>query len=310
MKLDLSVVIPIFNEEENIPKLHKGLKEVIKNLKVNHEIIFINDGSIDNSENIVRKIIRKDKKTKLISFSRNFGHMQAISAGLTHSMGQKVVIMDADLQDPPEVINDLWKKSEEGFNIVYAIKSKRKENFLKKFLFTIFYNIITKISRVKMPKDAGTFSIIDRKSVDVIISLPERNKYFSGLRAWTGFSQGSITYERGRRIKGKSKSITKLIGMGLDGIFSFSYLPLRLASLLGFIFASIAFAFIVFVLVARFIFDKGIVGWASTMSTILLIGGVQLITLGIIGEYLARIYDEVKNRPEYIIAEKIGFKKK
>lgn len=310
MKFKISVVVPVYNEEKNIVILHSRLKKVLKKIGTNHEIIFVNDGSSDKTIVRLKKIRKSDRKVRIISFTRNFGHMQAVSAGLKETLGEKIVVIDADLQDPPETILPMWQKAKEGFDIVYGIKIKRKEGIVKRFLFSAFYDFLGKISKVKMPANAGAFSLLDKKVVKMINNLPERNKFFSGLRAWTGFSHVGIVYERNERYAGQAKPITKLFGMAIDGILAFSYLPLRLASIFGFVFASVSFIFIIVVVAARFFFDKGIIGWASTMSTILLIGGVQLITLGIIGEYLARIYDEVKNRPEYVISEKVGFNKK
>lgn len=304
--VDLSVVIPIFNEEETIPKLYTRLKKVLKDLSLTYEIIFIDDGSKDQSFIRLKELRDKNNQIKLISFSRNFGHMSAVSAGLKHSSGNKVVLIDGDLQDPPEIIPEMLKKAKD-FEVVYGIKKKRKEGFLRRLLFKSFYLLLNTISPYKMPKDAGTFSVIDKKVVNILNSLPERNKYLSGLRAWIGFAQTGIIYERDARFAGKPASLTRLFKLALDGMISFSYIPLRLSSFLGFTFASLAFVFIIIVVILRVFFEWGIVGWASTLSTVLLIGGVQLITLGIIGEYLARIYDEVKQRPEYIITQKIGF---
>lgn len=306
-KLSISVVIPVFNEEKNVPILYKRLKKVLKKINVSHEIIFINDKSSDNSLNEIISLRKRDKKIKIISFSRNFGHMPAVSAGLKYSSGKKIVIMDADLQDPPEVITKMWTKSKQGYDVVYGVKKKRKEKLIKRFLFKVFYRILNNISSYKMPLDAGTFSLIDRKVIDILISLPEKNKYLSGLRAWTGFKQTGIIYERAKRYSGKEASLKRLVKLALDGMISFSYLPLRFASLVGFICACLSIIGILTVLVLKLFFGWGLIGWASTMITILLVAGVQLITLGIIGEYLARIYDEVKSRPEYIVSEEIGF---
>lgn len=306
MRLDLSLVIPIFNEALTIPELYRRLQKTLQPLELNHEIIFINDGSSDNSLKLLKSLRQKDHRVKILSFSRNFGHMSAIAAGLNVSGGKKVVLMDADLQDPPEIIPKMLKATK-GFEVVYGVKSKRKEGLVRRLLFTYFYRLLNFIAAHKMPLDAGTFSVLDRRVVDILNQLPERNKYFSGLRSWTGFSQTGIIYERDPRFAGPPASYQRLVKLALDGMISFSYIPLRLASFLGFICAILAFGFIGLVIMSRIFLGFGIVGWASTMSTVLLIGGIQLITLGIIGEYLARIYDQVKNRPEYIIAEKIGF---
>lgn len=308
MAITLTVVIPIFNEEKNIPVLYKRLKKVINKISKSHEIIFVDDGSSDTSLEVIKKLRIKDKKIKAISFSRNFGHMPAVIAGLKESIGQKVVIMDADLQDPPEVITRMWKKSEEGFDVIYGVKKKRKEGILRKLLFKIFYRILNSISTYKMPLDAGTFSLIDKKVVLILGSLQEKNKYLSGLRSWSGFRQTGITYERGKRFMGKEASLRRLSKLALDGMISFSYLPLRLATFLGFVCSLLSIIGIITVMILRIFFGIGLIGWASTITTILLLSSVQLITLGIIGEYLARIYDEVKSRPEYIISKTFGIK--
>jgi dolichol-phosphate mannosyltransferase len=232
--------------------------------------------------------------------------MPAVVAGLRNSSGDRVVIMDADLQDPPEVILDMWKKADQGFDVVYGVKKKRKEGIFRRILFKSFYRLLNNVSDYKMPLDSGTFSLVDRKVVMILANLPERNKYLSGLRAWTGFRQTGVFYERGKRFSGREASLRRLTKLALDGLISFSYLPLRLASYFGFVCAILAVFAIFVVLVLKIFFGWGLMGWASTMTTILLLSGVQLITLGIIGEYLSRIYDEVKSRPEYIISKKIG----
>ena len=303
----LSIVIPIYNEEKNIPELYRRLKNVLKSITTKYEIIFVDDGSHDKSFSALKKLRIHDKKVKIIHFSRNFGHMPALSAGLSASTGNKVVVMDADLQDPPEIISKMHKLTMEGYDVIYGVKIGRKESALKRLLFLSFYRILNSISSYKMPLDAGTFSMIDHRVVKVLNALPERNKYFSGMRAWAGFKQTSIIYKRGARAAGSPKTFAKLLELATNGLISFSYLPLRFASIFGFICAGLSFMGIVAVLILRAFFGLGIVGWASTMSAILLVGGIQLITTGIIGEYLARIYDEVKGRPEYIIEEKIGF---
>lgn len=308
MKIILSVVVPIFNESGNINQLYSRLNEVLRKISREHEIIFINDGSSDNSLALLKKIRRKDKKIKIISFSRNFGHMAAVDAGLTNAKSEWVIVMDGDLQDPPEVIPKMLVRAKEGFDVVYGVKKKRKEGVIKRTLFSMFYRLFDMLSPYKMPANAGTFSLMNKKVVKLIVSLPEKNKFVSGLRAWTGFSQVGVEYERSARHAGEPASLKRLTKLALDGIISFSYIPLRIASILGFIFATFAFLAIIGVFVLRIFFGFGIVGWASTMSAVLFVGGIQLITLGIIGEYLARIYDEVKNRPKYIISEKLGFK--
>lgn len=306
---ELTVVIPVYNEEKNIAELYRRLKPVLKSITSRYEIIFVNDGSTDQTPAKLQRLRAKDRLVKIISFSRNFGHMAAIAAGLLHSSGKRIVLMDADLQDPPEVIPQMWEKAKLGFEVVYGIKIRRKEGLIRRLMFSSFYKILDLVSPYKMPANVGTFSLMDQKVAKILASLPERNKYLSGLRAWTGFSQTGIVYERGHRFSGQPASLRRLVKLALDGLVSFSYIPLRLATILGFFCAIIAFISIMVVLLLRIFFNFGIVGWASTLSTVLLMGGIQLITLGILGEYLARIYDEVKNRPEFIITEKTGFKK-
>ena len=308
MDTKISVVIPVYNEEQNLKTLYAELTATIKQITSSYEVIFVNDGSTDKSLQQIKLLKKKDRKIKALSFSRNFGHMAALSAGLSHAGGKHVVIMDADMQDPPKVILKMYKKAKEGFNVVYGKKVNRKESPVRRGMFNLFYKIIDAISPLALPHNVGTFCIIDQKVAKILISLPEKNKYFSGLRTWAGFNQTEVVYERSARYKGSDASLKRLFNLAIDGMVSFSYIPFRLASFVGFAFATIAFIAILIVVIARIFFGVGIIGWASTMITVLLIGGVQLITLGIIGEYLARIYDEVKGRPEYIISEKIGFK--
>lgn len=305
----ISAVIPVFNEEKNIPLIYSKLKGVLSKIAKNHEIIFVNDGSTDDSLKLLRLLRKKDKSIKIISFSRNFGQNAARSAGLAYASGQKVIILDADLQDSPETIEKMYKMGKEGYDVVFGVKRQRDEGPIKNFLLFSFYRILNLVSQYKMPPDAGAFSLMDRRVVDALNNLPEKNKYLSGLRAWVGFKQKGVTYSRGKRSFGKSVSLTTLLKLALDALISFSYIPLRVATILGFIFAMASFIFIFVVVALRIFFGFGIIGWASTMTAILLLGSIQLITLGIIGEYLARIYDEVKKRPDYIISEKIGFGK-
>jgi dolichol-phosphate mannosyltransferase len=305
-KTSISIVVPAYNEEKNILILYQRLKKALREISNSYEIIIIDDGSKDNTLKNIQKLSKKDKKVKGISFSRNFGHMSALSAGIKRSTGKKVALIDADLQDPPEVIPKMWKKSNQGYEVVYGIKKKRKEGAAKKILFDGFYKILETLSNYKMPSNVGTFSLIDRRVVEVINNIPEKNKYLSGLRAWVGFKQTGIIYEREKRSYDQASSFKKLFKLASDAIFSFSYIPLRIASIIGIICATIALIGIIAVIMLRLFFGWGIVGWASTLVTILLFSSIQLITLGIIGEYLARIYDEVKNRPEYVIKEMIG----
>lgn len=305
--MKISIVIPVYNEEGNIFPVYRELKKILPKISKSFEIIFVDDGSNDDTYLKLSELSKTSKRIKVISFSRNFGQMAAVEAGLQKTTGDIVALMDADLQDPPKILLKMYKKIQEGFDVVYGVKKNRKENKLRVFLFTSFYKIFDKITQYNFPLDAGTYSMMNRKIVDLLVDMPEKNKYISGLRSWAGYKQTGIIYARDKRYSGKQATYSRLFRLALDGIFSFSYLPLRLASILGFATAFLSLISILFVIFARFYFNFGIIGWASTMSAILLFSGVQLITLGIIGEYLARIYDEVKGRPKFIIKDQINF---
>jgi dolichol-phosphate mannosyltransferase len=262
----------------------------------------------------MKEIYEQDPKWKIIKFSRNFGHQTAVSAGLHYSKGLCVIVIDADLQDPPEEIIHLIEKWKEGYEVVYAVRKKRKENILKRFSYKTFYRILSIISDIKIPLDTGDFCLMDRKVVDLINSMPEKNRFIRGLRAWTGFRQYGIKYERMQRAAGDSKySLKKLVKLAIDGIFSFSSTPLRMASYLGFIVSIFAFCLMIFTFFQRVFTDyfakighAPVRGFATTVILISFIGGVQLICLGTLGEYIGRIYEEVKGRPIWIIGESFG----
>lgn len=303
-----SIVIPIFNEQETIPELYRRLKNVIEKLDCDVEIIFIDDGSRDNSFQKLVELNCKDNSVKIIQFSRNFGHQIAISAGLDHAQGDAVILMDGDLQDPPELIPTLISKWKEGNEVVYTIKRSRKENFLKRFAFHSFYVILKYFSLIKIPMEAGHFSLMDKKVIDVFRRMQERNRYVSGMRAWIGFKQVGIEFDREARFAGKPQmTFAKLLSMALDGLISFSKVPLRLAIYIGLLSALVSFIGGLYVIYEKLFTDKAILGWASTIVSITFLGGLILLTLGIIGEYIGRIYDEVKQRPLYIIKDKVGF---
>ena len=304
-----SIIIPILNEENTLPILYGRLKEVLENFKENYDIIFINDGSTDNSLNIILGICQKDKNVKLIDFSRNFGHQMAITAGLEHAEGDAVIIMDGDLQDPPEVLPKFIEKWKEGWEVVYAIRKNRKENVIKKTAYNLFYKLLKVISYVNIPLDSGDFSLIDRRIVDILLTLPERNRFVRGLRTWVGFKQIGVEYNRNERYAGIPKyNFRKLLNLAYDGLVSFSYAPLRFATNFGFLIAFLAFSGILIVIFLKLFSDIKVAGWASQVTIILFIGGVQLITIGIIGEYIGKILDEVKQRPKYLIKQKVGLK--
>jgi glycosyltransferase involved in cell wall biosynthesis len=304
----ISVIIPIFNEQEVLPELHRRLTGVIGQLREEAEVILVDDSSRDKSFELMKEIHKQDPRFKLIRLSRNFGHQVAISAGIELAHGDAVVLMDGDLQDPPELLPqmvDLWKQ---GNAVVYTVKRSRKENPLKRFAFKSFYRVLHFLSSIRIPMDAGNFSLMDRNVVDVLRSMPERNRYISGLRAWAGFPQAHVTYDRDPRFAGKPQmSIRRLIQLALDGIISFSNVPLRMAIYLGLTTAVVSFAGGLFVLYEKLFTDRAILGWTSTIVSILFMGGMILLTLGVIGEYISRIYEEVKKRPLYVIRDKVGF---
>ena len=305
----ISVVIPVYNEEETVAELHRRLHAMFSRLKHDYELIFVDDGSHDNSLPLLLSLQKQDKHLKILSFSRNFGHQIAISAGIDHASGDAVVLMDGDLQDPPEVLPEFIRKWREGYDVVYAIRKNRKENILKRAAYAAFYRILKKISYLNIPLDSGDFCIIYRRVAEIIRTLSERNRFIRGLRTWTGFRQTGLEYERERRFAGKPKyTVGKLLKLAYDGIFSFSTIPLRIAIYTGMAAALISFAAGLFILYEKIISDIPIVGWASTMVTLVFLGGIILLTLGIVGEYIGRIHEEVKNRPLYILREKIGFK--
>ncbi len=304
-----SIVIPIYNEQEIIPELSNRLKAVIDKLDDSAEIIFIDDGSHDKSFEILESLQAKDPCIKLIGLSRNFGHQVAITAGIDNTSGDAVILMDGDLQDPPELIPSMIRKWKEGYHVVYTIKKSRKENPLKRFAFHSFYRLMQIFSSISIPLEAGNFSLMDREVVKIIQKMPERNRYISGMRAWTGFKQTGIEFDRDIRFAGKPQmTLRKLIDLALDGIISFSNIPLRFAILLGISSSAISFLVGIFVIYEKLITGKAILGWASTIVSITFLGGMILLTLGVIGEYIGRIYDEIKQRPLYIIQKKVGFK--
>ncbi|NEQ38773.1 MAG: glycosyltransferase [Okeania sp. SIO3I5] len=308
--IDYSVVIPIFNEEEIIPELWRRLSDVLDKINSTTEVIFINDGSVDNSFELLKEISLKNPEVKILSFSRNFGHQCALSAGIDHANGKAVILMDGDLQDSPEAIISFSRLWQQGYDVVYAIRKKRKEKWLKRLAFKSFYYIQRKLSGIVTPMDAGIFSLMDRKVILTLRQMPERNKYLSGLRAYAGFKQIGVYVERGPRYRGEPKvSVSKLFKLAFDGIFSFSTIPLKMATILGLVSAIVSFIIGLIGLYVKFILGQEFLSWAYGLTTTFFMGGIQLLSLGIIGEYIGRIYDEVRQRPYYIIDEKIGFDK-
>jgi glycosyltransferase involved in cell wall biosynthesis len=302
-----SIIIPIFNENEIIPELYRRVKTVIDTFDAPAEVILIDDGSWDNTFDLLKGINAEDPRFKVLRLSRNFGHQVAITAGIDSATGDAVVLMDGDLQDPPELLPALIAKWKEGFQVVYTIKRSRKENFLKRFAFSSFYRLMHAFSRIHIPMEAGNFSLMDRRIVQVLQRMPERNRLISGMRAWAGFRQTGVEFDRDARFAGKPKmTIRKLIDLALDGLISFSNAPLRLAVYAGIATAGISFLIAAYVIYAKLFTNQAIMGWASTIVAITFIGGMILLTLGVVGEYIGRIYDEVKQRPVYVIKDKVG----
>lgn len=306
-----SIVIPIYNEEKTISELWRRLHTVLQSFDFQSEVIFINDGSIDGSLELLMQLNEAHSEVKILSFSRNFGHQCALSAGLDHAEGEAVIMMDGDLQDAPEVIIDFVNTWKQGYDVVYAIRKKRKENILKRAAFKAFYRVQGILSGFELPLDAGIFSLLDRKVVLALRRMPERNRYISGLRAYAGFKQIGILVERDARYSGEPKvTIAKLFKLAFDGIFAFSTVPLKFATYLGLTFATTSFAIGVIGLFFKFILNRELLGWPYGLTTTFFLGGVQLVCLGIIGEYIGRIYEEVRQRPYYVLDQKIGFNKK
>lgn len=303
-----SVIIPIYNEEKTLPELHRRLTVALRPLDANVEIILVDDGSKDTSFELMRSARSKDPRVKILRLSRNFGHQVAISAGIDVARGDAVILMDGDLQDPPELLASMVERWKEGYQVVYTVKRSRRENPLRRLAFRSFYRVIRSVSTIDIPMEAGNFSLLDRRVVEILRSMPERNRYISGLRAWTGFRQIGIAYDREARFSGRPQmSYRRLLELALDGIFSFSKAPLRVAVYIGTFSALIAFLAGLWVLSQKLFTDRAILGWASTIVSISFLGGLTLMTLGIIGEYIGRIYDEVKQRPLYVVQDAIGF---
>ena len=303
--MDISVIIPVFNEEKNIQNLYDRLSQVMQNLNVTYELIFVNDGSKDASIGLIKVLSKKNKEVKYIDFSRNFGHQIAVTAGLDKTSGNAVVIIDADLQDPPELIAEMYQKRKEGFEVIYAKRKNRKgESFLKLMTAKLFYRILSKMTSISIPVDTGDFRMIDKKIVEVLREMPEKNKYLRGQISWVGFNQTFVEYDRQERQAGATGyTYRKMLHFALDGITAFSDVPLKVVTYFGFMVSIIAFFVAIYALLAKFVWENSVPGWTSLMIAILFIGGIQMIAIGIIGEYLSRMNHNIRNRPLYIIRE-------
>ncbi len=303
--INLSVVIPVFNEEKVLDELLGRLKETCETITPGFELIFVNDGSSDGTLQKLRTYAETDRRIRYISFSRNFGHQNAVMAGITRSRGEAVVLIDGDLQDPPELIPELYAKFGEGFKVVYARRIHRKgESVFKKLSAGVFYRVLKKITAIDIPLDTGDFRLISREVVNHLISMDESNKFIRGQIAWLGFRQVSVEFERQERKAGKTKyTFRKMMRFAMDGITSFSNFPLQIATFLGFLFSVFAFIIILYALYSKFILEEVVTGWTSIMISSMFIGGVQLLCIGIIGEYISRIAVDVKKRPSFVVEE-------
>lgn len=305
MKIIYSVIVPIYNEIDNLSELHRRIKEVMGASGETWELILVDDGSTDGSTEKIRELAAQDKTVRPIIFARNFGHQLAITAGWDYARGDAVVIIDADLQDPPETILELAKKWKEGYEVVYAIRGEREgESWFKLWTASLFYRVIYRITDVKIPVDTGDFRLMDRKVVDVLKQMKERHRFPRGMSAWVGFKQVGVQYKRAARHAGVTKyPFKKMLRLALNAITGFSYFPLQVATFFGFVSAGLAILAIPVVVYMRITGSGAFFGQATTLIAVLFLGGVQLISLGILGEYIGRLYDEAKGRPLYIVRE-------
>jgi polyisoprenyl-phosphate glycosyltransferase len=300
-----SFVLPVYNEEDTLPELYGRLTAVIESLDGPAELVFVDDGSTDDTRRILDELRRRDTRVMPLRLARNFGHQFAITAGIDHARGDAIVIMDADLQDPPEVIPDLIRGWRAGYDVIYAVRERREgESWLKRETASAFYRLLRRFAETDLPVDAGDFRLIDRRAAVAFRSLPERNRYVRGMFSWIGFRQTGVTYTREERFAGEPKySYRKSLRLALDGMISFSLAPLRIALILGFGVALVTFVLGLFAIVTRFAGVYSIPGWASIVVVVSFVGGVQLILTGVVGLYVGRMFNEVKARPLYILDE-------
>ncbi len=305
----LSLVVPMYNEEETVSTFYRRAVAALEQIAVPFEIVVVDDGSTDGTFERLRALAEGDSRVKVVRFSRNFGHQTAVTAGLHYAKGAAVAVIDGDLQDPPEFVPRLFEKWREGFEVVYAVRRSRKESVLKRAAYRLFYRLLRRLSYVDIPLDSGDFAIMDRRVVDELNKMPERNRFVRGIRAWVGFRQTGIEYDREPRFAGESKyPLGKLVKLAYDGLVSYSFVPLRMVTHLGFVISGSAFALILYLLTLRLVYGERLVtGWTSTVVVVLFLGGIQLLSLGILGEYVGRIFDEVKRRPLYVVRETVGF---
>lgn len=306
-----SIVAPCYNEEGNMHELHRRISEVMDRTGEPWELVLINDGSRDRTRELMQELHKRDERVHYIDFARNFGHQLAVTAGMDYAQGEAIILIDADLQDPPELILEMIQKWKEGYKVVYAIRSERKgETWFKLFTAKLFYRLIFRITDVNIPQDTGDFRLMDRQVVNAMKQMRERHRFIRGMTSWVGFSQTGVYYVRQERFAGETNyPLRKMLKFASDAITGFSYLPLQLATYLGFIVAALSGLGMLAVITARLFGNQAFFGQATTLVMVLFLGGIQLICLGIIGEYLGRIYDEVKHRPLYVVNQAVGFEK-
>jgi glycosyltransferase involved in cell wall biosynthesis len=303
----LSVVLPVFNERENLPALYERLVRVLDAGNHPYELVFVDDGSRDGSCDVLYALAEGDPRIVVVELARNFGHQIAISAGLDHARGDGVIVMDSDLQDPPEMLPEFIARWREGYDVVYAVRASRKENLLLRAAYALFYRLLRWIANIDIPLDAGDFCLMDRRVVDVLTAMPERNRFVRGIRSWVGMKQIGLPYDRQGRYAGKPKyTLSRLTYLALDGIVAFSFVPLRIITILGFIISAVSIALAILYTVQRLAFGLTPPGFPTLIVAVFFLAGIQLITIGVIGEYVGRIYEEVKQRPLYVVRRVTG----
>lgn len=306
---EISLVIPIYNEEETLPELFRRLTELIERLNTTVEVVLVNDGSRDKSYELMVEHHEKDERFKVVHFARNFGHQVAITAGMDLANGDAIITMDADLQDPPEVIDEMIEKWREGYEMVYAVRKKREgETLFKRATASLFYRLLRRMTRVDIPVDVGDFRLVDRKAMDAFNCMREKNRFIRGMFSWVGFKQTAVYFERAPRFAGETKyPLSKMIKLAADAMISFSNVPLQLSLFVGLVVSSLSFLAGATFLVFKFVGVYSVRGWTSTVVILSFLGGVQLMVMGMMGLYVARIHEEVKNRPLYIVSDLHGW---
>jgi len=304
---EVSFVIPVYNEESNLPMLVDRIVKIMDNSPIHLEAVLVDDGSRDNSRQILQQLAISDSRFHVVLLSRNHGHQLALTAGLSVARGSEgVFVLDGDLQDPPELLDIFYSKHKEGYDVVYAIREKRKEVFYKRFAYFIFYRILKKIANIEIPLDSGDFSFISRRVVDVLNKMPEESRFIRGMRTWIGFKQIGIAYDRQERASGDSKySFGKLVQLALNGIYNFSEFPVKFVMILGGLAISSSVLYLISVIIKKMFFDQVIEGFTALLFVVILFGGIQLLAIGILGEYILRIFFQSKSRPNFIIETEI-----